>query len=43
MLFVKQGNNLKCLVMPLLINHTTLQEQGSIARARDVTLNEKPH
>jgi hypothetical protein len=24
MLFTKQGNNLKCLVMPLLNSHTTL-------------------
>jgi hypothetical protein len=32
-LFIRQRNSLKCLVMLLMMNYTTLQKQGSTTNA----------
>jgi len=41
-LLAREGNSLKKVAMPIMMNHTLLQKQGFRARAQDVLLNGKP-
>jgi len=42
-LLIKQKNNLKSLVMPMVMNHAMLQKQGPTIGTQHIVLSGKPH